>query len=159
MIEKKCIFCYKNLSKNKIFYEDEFFYAKLDEFPGVPGHTQVIPKRHVGSLFDLTNEEKSHYLFSIENAWGELKKLDLKRKYENMIPVNDVSKQFIEKVLDNPNINNISKIEQSLQGINDGKDAGQSINHLHWHIIPAFPDLIIPRGIRNAIKDDLDYTK
>lgn len=158
-MKEKCLFCYDNIPKNEIFYEDKFFYARLDRFPGVPGHTEVIPKRHVEYLFNLTKEEKSQYLFSIENSWNELKQLDLKNEYQKMTPANNTSKGFIERALRNPYVGDISKIEQCLHGINDGKDAGQSINHLHWHMIPAFPNLILLRGIRNAIKDDLDYTK
>jgi len=33
--------------------EDEKFYAFLDIFPMVPGHTLVVPKKEVDKMFDL----------------------------------------------------------------------------------------------------------
>lgn len=43
-------------------------------------------------------------------------------------------------------------------GINDGPDAGQTIPHLHVHVIPALPDSPAARyGVRNAFPDTADY--
>ncbi len=46
-------------------------------------------------------------------------------------------------------------------GINDGKAAGRTINHLHIHLIPRYEnDVENPRGgIRNIIPGKGDYTK
>ena len=36
--------------------EDEKFYAFLDIFPMVPGHTLVVPKKEVNNMFDLSDD-------------------------------------------------------------------------------------------------------
>ena len=159
MKTEKCVFCYENVLKEEIFYEDDLFYARLDRYPGVPGHIEVIPKRHVEYLFGLNAEEKRQMLFSVENTWNKLKETCLKKEYLKMKAINETSKQFIEKALNCFSLEARLFPKDILHGINDGPNAGQSIPHLHWHIIPAFPGKIIKRGIRNAIEDDFDYTQ
>ncbi len=51
-----CIFC--ELGKERIILENEQAIAILDIHPVTNGHTLIIPKRHVSSYFDLTDEEK-----------------------------------------------------------------------------------------------------
>jgi len=55
--EPNCPFCC--LETNRIRLESEFAVAFLDGFPVTQGHTLVIPKRHVASLFDLPDEERA----------------------------------------------------------------------------------------------------
>jgi diadenosine tetraphosphate (Ap4A) HIT family hydrolase len=52
-----CPFC--SLAKERITAETEHGLAFLDGFPISEGHTLVIPKRHVESLFELTPAEQS----------------------------------------------------------------------------------------------------
>ena len=52
-----CIFC-KIISKEisaHIVYEDNNFLAFLDIHPQSPGHTQVIPKKHIRWVWDVPN--------------------------------------------------------------------------------------------------------
>lgn len=52
---KPCIFC-KIINKEipaHIVYEDNNFLAFLDINPQSPGHTQVIPKKHVRWVWDV----------------------------------------------------------------------------------------------------------
>ena len=52
-----CPFCF--LSKNtKIIHETEACIAFFDGYPVSPGHVLIIPKRHVASYFDLTDDER-----------------------------------------------------------------------------------------------------
>lgn len=51
MDESQCPFC--RLDKSRIQLENEAAAAILDGFPVAEGHTLVVPKRHVASLFDL----------------------------------------------------------------------------------------------------------
>ncbi len=53
MTEKACPFC----GPENILFENELAVAIPDKYPVRPGHTLVIPKRHVSSFFDLTDEE------------------------------------------------------------------------------------------------------
>lgn len=57
MDQHDCPFC--RLEKSRTRLESEFAVAFLDGFPVTQGHTLVIPKRHVASLFELTEKEQS----------------------------------------------------------------------------------------------------
>jgi diadenosine tetraphosphate (Ap4A) HIT family hydrolase len=98
-----------------------------DGFPISPGHTLIIPRRHIGSFFELTGGERTSLLVLLDQA-----KEDLDGKFQ-------------------PDGFNI--------GINDGAAAGQTVPHLHIHLIPRFlgdrPD---PRGgVRWIIPEKADY--
>lgn len=56
MKDNQCMFC--NLSQDKeIIAENDLAIAFYDGFPVNPGHSLIIPKRHVANYFDLTAEE------------------------------------------------------------------------------------------------------
>lgn len=86
-----------------------------DGYPVSPGHTLVIPRRHVGSFFELSPDERDALLALLDQARTTL---------------------HAEYAPDGYNI-----------GINDGPVAGQTVPHLHVHLIPRYrgdqPD---PRG-------------
>ena len=120
-----CPFC--NLSQERIVAVSEHMRAIRDAFPVSPGHTLLLPRRHVGSLFDLTVVE-----------WVELGQL-------------------------------LARVRTALQaefrpdgfnvGVNEGAAAGQTVPHLHVHLIPRYrgdrPD---PRGgIRWIFPDKVRY--
>ena len=98
-----------------------------DGFPITPGHTLIIPKRHIGSFFELETDERQDLL----NLLVAAKKI-LQEEFK-------------------PNGYNI--------GINDGQAAGQTVPHLHIHLIPRYKgDLPDPRGgVRWVIPDKADY--
>jgi diadenosine tetraphosphate (Ap4A) HIT family hydrolase len=52
-----CPFC--RLEKGRLRLESEFAAALPDGFAVTEGHTLVLPKRHVASLFDLTEREQA----------------------------------------------------------------------------------------------------
>ncbi len=49
-----CLFC--DLAKNCV-KENELCYMLFDKFPAAPGHSLIIPKRHVTTVFEMTAEE------------------------------------------------------------------------------------------------------
>ena len=51
-----CPFC--RLEKRHILLENESTVAFYDAFPVAEGHTLIVPKRHVASLFDLPQDEQ-----------------------------------------------------------------------------------------------------
>ncbi|OGC38057.1 hypothetical protein A2V54_00280 [candidate division WWE3 bacterium RBG_19FT_COMBO_53_11] len=65
----KCLFCdiYQNKTE-PIFYENEHFYARFDNFPASPGHCEIVSKRHVVSFFELTAEEAPFLLEANKEA-------------------------------------------------------------------------------------------
>ncbi len=119
----RCPFC--TLDRSRVFTENELAMAILDAFPVTPGHTLIIPKRHMVSFFEATADERS--------AMFEL----LGGVRESMLncspPYADRAGSFV------PDGFNI--------GINDGVAAGQSVMHLHIHLIPRYTgDCESPRG-------------
>lgn len=99
-----CPFC--TLAPERIIDSNEFGVIIRDGFPISPGHTLVIPKRHIGSWFAISNAE-------------QLGLLDLLAR----------AKVVLQEEL-NPDGYNI--------GINDGPVAGQTVPHLHMHLIPRY---------------------
>jgi diadenosine tetraphosphate (Ap4A) HIT family hydrolase len=108
-----CPFC--TLPEGRVLYSNDRGKVTRDAFPISPGHTLVIPHRHVRSLFDLSAEE-----------WSALFELLCAAKA-------DVDKEFA------PAAYNV--------GVNDGSMAGQTVPHLHIHLIPRYEgDVPDPRG-------------
>ncbi len=52
-----CPFC--SLPTERIVHDWPFAFAILDGFPVSPGHTLIIPKRHVSSFFEVTDAEST----------------------------------------------------------------------------------------------------
>jgi diadenosine tetraphosphate (Ap4A) HIT family hydrolase len=57
MDQQRCPFCH--LEKSRIALEDDWSAAFPDAFPVAEGHTLVVPRRHVASLFDLPEQEQA----------------------------------------------------------------------------------------------------
>lgn len=125
MSESTCPFC--TLPANRIVLENFDGMVIDDGFPISPGHTLIIPRRHMGSFFDLSETERNSLLSLLEDAKWRL------------------DKEF------RPDGYNI--------GINDGLAAGQTVPHLHIHLIPRFHgDREDPRGgVRWIIPEKADY--
>ena len=51
----KCLFC--DFDNEELIEEGEHCYARRDGYPVSEHHTLIIPKRHVASYFDLSEEE------------------------------------------------------------------------------------------------------
>ena len=126
-MSKPCRFC--NLSSTDIVIANELAVVSRDSYPVSPGHTLVIPKRHVGSFFDTTTEERLALLELIDKA-----KLGLDREFH-------------------PAAYNL--------GLNDGPAAGQSIPHVHFHLIPRYEgDRTDARGgVRWVLPEKAKYWK
>ncbi len=50
-----CPFC--SLGAERVVLQNELALALLDAFPVTPGHTLVVPRRHVADYFDMSLEE------------------------------------------------------------------------------------------------------
>lgn len=120
-----CPFC--TLSPERIVDQNELAMVIRDGFPVSPGHTLVIPKRHVRSYFDLSDAEAD-----------AMRSLLL------------AAKTALDEAF-NPDNYNI--------GINDGAQAGQTVPHVHMHLIPRYQgDVKDPRGgVRWLIPEKADY--
>lgn len=120
-----CAFC--TLPAARVIDENATAIVIRDAYPVSPGHTLLIPKRHVGSFFSLSEQERSQLLSLLDHA-----------------------KRTLDEAL-HPHGYNI--------GINDGGAAGQTVPHLHVHLIPRFEgDVPDPRGgVRWVIPDKAKY--
>lgn len=125
MTKATCPFC--ALPSERIVGANDHALWIRDGFPISPGHSLVIPKRHIRSFFETTEEERQSLLLLLDEA-----------------------KQAADTEF-NPDGYNI--------GINDGPAAGQTVPHLHIHLIPRYTgDLEDPRGgVRWVIPEKADY--
>ena len=105
-----CPFCeiISTPDHGRIVAQNELAFVIRDGFPVTDGHALIIPKRHTGSFFGISAEERSA-LFTLLDA----QKTVLDREFQS----------------DGYNI-----------GINDGAAAGQTVPHLHIHLIPRYAE-------------------
>lgn len=121
-----CLFC---TDPQGLSLDNDLAYSARDTYAVSPGHTVIIPKRHIASFFELTPEEVAACM----DLLGEEKKL--------------IDEEF------SPDGYNI--------GVNIGPAAGQSIMHVHIHIIPRYKgDVENPQGgVRHVIPKKGHYTR
>ncbi len=121
-----CLFC---TDAKGVSLQNELAYSARDSYGVSPGHSLVIPRRHVAEFFDLTSEEVAACMDLISQ---EKKLLDQEFK---------------------PDGYNI--------GVNVGAAAGQSIFHVHIHIIPRYKgDVENPQGgVRHVLPKKAHYTR
>ena len=50
-----CIFC--TIRKEELQFENYLAYSSLDSYPVSEFHSLIVPKRHVETYFELTNDE------------------------------------------------------------------------------------------------------
>jgi len=142
-----CLFCELGKNPENVIYENELFYAQFDKFPITPGHAEVIPKRHIVSLLDLTPEEIISLHEAIIETTHLIDSIDLKEVYTKFLenPMNESSAWFCQKMLKHPGLER--KPDAYNYGNNDGEAAGRTVHHLHIHIIPRFKgDMRDPKG-------------
>jgi diadenosine tetraphosphate (Ap4A) HIT family hydrolase len=122
-----CPFCQPD--PQRVVAVSELAFAIRDGFPVNPGHTLVIPRRHVASWFDTSSDERA----AIFDLLDQLK-LSLDQELH-------------------PAGYNI--------GVNVGEAAGQTVMHLHLHLIPRFDgDVDDPRGgVRFVIPSRGNYKR
>lgn len=125
-MDDNCPFC-KVESERELIASTPLSIAFFDGFPVSPGHTLIIPRRHVASFFDLTKDEQKDMLTLADNV-----KSIIDDKYH-------------------PDGYNV--------GVNVGEAAGQSVLHVHLHLIPRYKgDVSNPRGgVRGVIPSKQNY--
>ena len=122
------------VANRKVITENKTSLAVFDHYPVSKGHTIVVPKRHIASLFEVTEEEI----------------LDI---YRNIFQAKKVIEDALHrKDLPMPSGYNV--------GINIGKASGQTVDHLHVHLIPRYEgDVEDPKGgVRGVIPSKQKYS-
>jgi superfamily II DNA or RNA helicase/diadenosine tetraphosphate (Ap4A) HIT family hydrolase/HKD family nuclease/SOS-response transcriptional repressor LexA len=104
-------------------------FAIFDSFPVSPGHVLVITQRVVPTFFDCTAHEQA----ALMELVGEVKRL------------------LDERLMPKPDGYNV--------GFNAGAAAGQTVPHVHVHVIPRYSgDMPDPRGgVRHVIPEKGNY--
>ena len=101
-----CLFC--SIIKGDIpstkVYEDETVYAFKDINPMAPVHVLIVPKQHLSSINDVTEENSAVIAHIYEVAAKLAKELGISESGYRVVS-------------------------------NCGADAGQTVFHLHFHIL------------------------
>jgi histidine triad (HIT) family protein len=103
-----CIFC-KIVNKEipaHIIFENDDYLAFLDIEPNTIGHTLVIPKKHIASFAEQSDQEAADHMKTVHYIATQL--------------------------------SSILACDGFNAAINNGRAAGQIIDHAHWHIIPRY---------------------
>ncbi len=153
-----CLFC--NLpTEERRDLRVASFYGRFDNFPVSPGHLEVVPQRHIVSITDLEPEEWAELGRGIKNAVDLIENTDLRVIYQRIAKAsfNDESRWFAKRALEHPRINTTP--DAYTHGVNDGKAAGRTVDHLHWHVIPRYEgDVDDPTGgVRYVIPEMGNY--
>ncbi|MDN5277123.1 MAG: histidine triad family protein [Clostridiales bacterium] len=101
-----CIFC-RIVDKqipSRIVYEDDSILAFHDIDPKAPVHVLVIPKQHIPSINEVTQENSQ----VIAHIFATMPKI------AQQLGIKDSGYRVV---------------------VNCGKDAGQAVNHLHYHVL------------------------
>ena len=100
-----CLFCRiiaGEIPSAKV-YEDEHVYAFRDIAPQAPTHILVVPKEHIGSVAELTEENSAAAARGLVAA---------------------------AKIAESEGLTGGYRIVSNI-----GADAGQTVKHLHFHIL------------------------
>ena len=112
-------------------------FAIFDRFPVSPGHTLVIPHRRVAEWWDATRDEQTAILDLVDQVRALL--------------LDDAERRRLLPEVPRPDGFNV--------GFNAGDAAGQTVPHLHVHVIPRYlGDMPDPRGgVRHVIPTRGNY--
>jgi diadenosine tetraphosphate (Ap4A) HIT family hydrolase len=161
-----CLFCAGIRGKHlELFFEDEsgLFVGWWDDNPARPGHALLIPKRHIQYFREMNEAEMCAVAIAVATIKSEILLTDLSEVYNNKLHYveNEKSLQFIHRAQALLEEVGGRPPDAFNDGINDGVAGGQTIPHMHWHVIPRWdgddPD---PRGgVRHMFKGLGNYHK
>lgn len=122
-----CPFC--QIDTSRIISDNDNAFAIYDGYPLSPGHSLIIPKRHIASFFEATRDEQISFI----DLLAEIQAILVKERHPHGFNI----------------------------GINVGEAAGQTVMHLHIHLIPRYVgDREDPRGgVRWILPENAPYWK
>ncbi|MBK9410114.1 MAG: DEAD/DEAH box helicase family protein [Gemmatimonadetes bacterium] len=125
--ESACPFC--AIPDDACLLAEETVRAIWDGFPVSPGHSLIIPRRHIPTWFDASVDEQDAITRLVDRV-----RVEVDKRYS-------------------PDGYNI--------GVNVGRAAGQTVFHLHVHVIPRYRgDVVDPTGgVRFVIPHKANYTQ
>ena len=138
-VKDDCIFCKianGEISSNTI-YEDEHFRVIMDINPASKGHCIILPKTHAANLYELPDDWCKEVMPVAKKCAAVLKDvLDYTEddQFDVVLmnpPYGGSEKTEVKDVLDCEGVNVLQ---------NNGALAGQTVFHLHVHLIPRYQD-------------------
>ena len=76
--EGECVFCHLGSltpsAGSGVIWRDEYSFVTLNAFPYGSGHLLVLPRRHVGGVSDLSDDEYDSFARTIRHAVGALER-------------------------------------------------------------------------------------
>jgi bis(5'-adenosyl)-triphosphatase len=103
MHQPTCPFCRPGI-REAAFAESENFLAVYNKSPILPGHSLVIPRRHIPALLELPGPELTEFFHFARQVTADLVRVFGANAYN--------------------------------WSIQEQPAAGQTVNHLHLHIVP-----------------------
>jgi bis(5'-adenosyl)-triphosphatase len=101
-----CPFCLSDI-QTTVFARSSRFMAIYNMAPILPGHSLIIPKKHIQSIMELKEGEVTEMILFARKVTAMLMK--------------------------------IFKAESFNWSVQEGEAAGQTMSHLHMHIVLRFP--------------------
>jgi diadenosine tetraphosphate (Ap4A) HIT family hydrolase len=161
----ECLFCssfQENRVKNLILFENTHAYSVFNYKPSVPGHSLIIPKRHIINLKKLKGEILDNFFQAIPLTFDRILELyeqqpeKISVYYKSLVasPPEPKSKEFALKMLQHPHLS--LKPNSYNWGMNVGYKAGQREKHIHIHLFPRRENGL---GIATAMRKHLKKQK
>jgi bis(5'-adenosyl)-triphosphatase len=116
----------------QVFYQTPLCFALVNIKPVVPGHVLVIPFRKVDRLTDLHQDEVSDLFSTVQ-------------KVQKMLAINYFKNGDIAGKIEDGSFN---------VTVQDGKWAGQTVPHVHCHVIPRTKDSDEGDGIYDRLESE-----
>jgi len=119
----------------------QYFLFIIDIFPVTPGHILIVPKRHVAEYMQLTDQERYELVDAIRKLYEHFETLNLVDLYTNLISI--YGKKIPKSLSYLTDAKNKAKKYNRApdgfnHGLNDCYEAGRTVNHLHYHIMPRW---------------------
>ena len=155
MVEQ-CIFCEEYGGGWNTFAETDLWRARWDMYPATPGHVEILPKRHVQYIEELSDDELNAMMWFARYVMGQVRGADLIGLYTTLLESSNADNHpLLSSALLAAQYHGRQPDAFNL-GINDGPIAGQSVHHLHLHLMPRWEgDVANPKGgVRNLFPND-----
>ncbi|RKF74439.1 Bis-tetraphosphatase [Golovinomyces cichoracearum] len=117
---------------DQVFYNSSFCYALVNIKPVLPGHVLVVPHRPVQRLTELSHDEVTDLFTTVQRV-------------QNMLAKHYFKGDHLQGRPEDGSFN---------IAIQDGKEAGQTVPHVHCHVIPRTKQDILGDGVYQKLENE-----